>query len=176
MPEELPYGVPTHSMGAVSSVAANAFAQAKVNNPTGATGPLVNTTTNPSGATGVPAAATGPARQIIVAPTSSGLIKDRFSNVFQDRLAPTRPAAPAQLAPSAAGASAGNRVLAGGGGIRAGREAYLRGSQAAVDGAMTQQQAITNMILAHMSGILPDQQEEDITPPPTTVGEAKAYS
>lgn len=176
MPEELPYGVPAHSMGAVSAVAANAFAQAKVNNPTGATGPLVNTTTNPSGTTGSVTAPSATPRPIIVAPASSGLIKDRFTNVFQDRLAPTRPATPAQLTPGAAGASAGNRVLAGSGGIRAGREAYLRGSQAAVDGALTQQQAITNMILAHMSGILPDQQEEDVTPPPTTVGEAKAYS
>lgn len=156
---------------------ANAFAGAKVqamNSHLGANGDLTNVTTNPTGATGPQPVRFGFA-------AGNGIVgaNAAAANVFQDRFAPIRPVTPAQLSPAGAGAASGNRVLLAGGGIHAGREAYLRGSQQAVDAAgnaaMTREQAQTNMLLAHMAGILPDQQEEETTPAPTTVGESKAY-
>jgi hypothetical protein len=179
MPQnDLPPGVPAYGAG----VANNAFAASKAANAAvgGNTANIANTTTNPTGATGpVVPAATPAVRPIIVAPASSGSIKDRWapttSNVFQDRFAPTQPPTPAQLSPNAQGARAANRVLLAGGGITASREAYLRTVQGAGQPGMTHQQALTNMLLAHMVGIMPDQQEETTTPSPTTVGEAKAY-
>lgn len=157
---------------AVEPAPVNAFAGAKVqaaNAQAGANGAITNTTTNPTGATGPAPAKFGfvPGNGVVGANAAA-------SNVFQDRLAPTRPTTPAQLTPGAQGAAAGNRVLLASGGIRAGREAYLRGTQNAGSQEMSRQQAMTNMLLAHMVGLLPDQ-EEDTTPPPTTVGEAKAY-